>query len=397
MDELLLTGRHSLGVTRELNWFTRIALCLYFAITIFEPFLNGIIGSVTKYYIFVVMLLLLGSKRKLRFTKLQIVYVVWLLFKIFSLLWSKDYSTFHVHIVSQVGNVVFLFILLGVDIDEKTIIGVKWTYWIASAIMGFLSLFFTTAFKMYEANRQTLTILGVTTDPNDLAAFIIVGICISLDNLFFKKELRLLSFGIFLVNIFACFKTGSRAGLVTIIALALFCIVYAQKEAKPITKLRNIAVFIVGIYAVYFIVVNYLPISITQRLFDFQTYAGGSRRDIIWTNAWNLYTEDLLSVFFGIGWGTVSGVHNTFLAMLCNVGLCITFLFLLPIFKRFILTIKRHEFFPALLLIGEFIPSFFIEAINKRFFWNAIIILFLYSINNYSNSMIIDSKVKDCS
>lgn len=395
MDEVIRTDGQNVNASKELNWFTRVALCLYFAITIFEPFLNGIIGSVTKYYIFVVMLLLLGSKRKLRFTQLQMIYVAWLLFKIISLLWSKDFTTFHVHIVSQVGNVVFLFILLGVDIDEKTMISIKWTYWIASAVMGFLSLFFTTAFKIYEANRQTLTILGVTTDPNDLAAFLMVGICISLDNLFFKKELRILSSGILLINIFASFKTGSRAGLVTVIALALFCIIYAQKEARPSAKIRNIVIFIIGIYAVYYIVVNYLPISITQRLFDFQSYAGGSRRDIIWSHAWDLYTRDLLYIFFGIGWGTVSGVHNTFLAMLCNVGLFITLLFLTPIFKRFVSTIKKREFFPALLLVGEFIPSFFIEAINKRFFWNAIIILFLYSVNNYSQGMRIDEERRE--
>lgn len=392
MDSLIRTEEHKLSASKELNLFTRAALCLYFAITIFEPFLNGIIGSVTKYYIFVVMLLLLGSRRKLRFMRLQMVYVIWLLYKVFSLLWSKDYSTFHVHIVSQVGNVIFLFILLGVDIDEKTLISIKWTYWVASAIMGFLSLFFTTAFKIYEENRQTLTILGVTTDPNDLAAFIMIGICISLNNLFFQKELRLLSSVILLVNIFACFKTGSRAGLVTVITLAIFCIVYAQKDAKPSAKLRNIVLFLIAIYAVYYIVVNYLPISITQRLFDFQSYAGGSRRDIIWSNAWNMYTKDLLSVFFGIGWGTVSGVHNTFLAMLCNVGLFFTLLFMLPIFKRLLWAIKRHAFFPALILIGEFVPSFFIEAINKRFFWNAIIILFLYSVNNYAQGMKMDEE-----
>lgn len=390
MFNVIWTSGRDLNAPKELNLLTRGALCFYFAITIFEPFLNGIIGSVTKYYIFVVMLLLLASKPRLRFIQLQMIYVIWLVYKIITLLWSTNYSTFYHHIVSQVGNVVFLFILLGVYIDEKTMVSIKWTYWIASAVMGFLSLFFTTAFKVYETNRQTLTILGVTNDPNDMAAFIMVAICISLDNLFFKKELRLLSAAILLINIFACFKTGSRAGLVTLFVLALVCIIYSQKEAKISTKIRNIFLFILGVVAIYFIVIYFLPISITQRLFNFESYAGGSRRDVIWSDAWRLYTRDLLSVFFGVGWGTVSGVHNTFLAMLCNVGLCITLLFMVPIFRRFIWVIKRGVFFPALLLIGEFIPSFFIEAINKRFFWNAIIILFLYSVNHYSSTMMID-------
>jgi hypothetical protein len=146
--------------------------------------------------------------------------------------------------------------------------------------------------------------------------------------------------------------------------------------------------------ALYYVVINLLPEANFTRLFDFSNYEDGSKRVWLWTTAWLVYSRDLLSILFGAGWGTVlpylhgAAVHNTFLAMLCNVGLIGTLLFTIPIVVATWRILKLKGTMPVLLLIAQFVPAFFIEAINKRFFWNAILVLFMsfYSISEQKSN-----------
>ena len=89
--------------------FSRLVLCLYFALSIFEPYLNGIFGSLTKYYIFfVIIVLVYESRGTIWVRRYSAFYVVWFLYKVFSLLWSRSFATPKLHIISQIGMVLFL-------------------------------------------------------------------------------------------------------------------------------------------------------------------------------------------------------------------------------------------------------------------------------------------------
>ena len=60
--------------------------------------------------------------------------------------------------------------------------------------------------------------------------------------------------------------------------------------------------------------------------------------------------------------------------MLCDVGLVGTSFFLCVLGIIGYKSIKSKNVLAIALLVTGFVPSFFIGAINKRFFWNAIII-----------------------
>ena len=77
----------------------RILIYIFFVISIAEPYLNELIGSLTKYYMFGVMLILLWRDGyKLRLRRVSITYIVWLCLKIMSLLWSEDFAVPKLHV-----------------------------------------------------------------------------------------------------------------------------------------------------------------------------------------------------------------------------------------------------------------------------------------------------------
>lgn len=366
--------------------FSRIVLCLYFILSIFEPYLNGLFGSLTKFYIFFVIGVLIYECRGwlcVRFYSK--IYILWFCYKLMTLLWSQDYVTPRAHIISQVGMVLFLVVLFAQDWDAVTMHWIERVSWLASGALGVLGLFFTQAYHGRVTSRQVIVIAGVEMDPNNQAVLLLVGITISLVYLFYYKRHFLLAVGILAVNTYGCFQSGSRSGVITLIALVVLCILLPEEQQSPVTKLWKILALVGIVLAAVIAARRYLSHEIYERLFDFAGYDDGSGRSQMWSNVWHAYTDNLFSILFGIGWGTSAirtgaqpAVHNTFLTMLCDVGLAGTLLFLYPIWKMMRELIRDREMFPVLLAVAMLVPSFFLDSINKRYFWNAIFLLGMY-------------------
>ena len=87
------------------------------------------------------------------------------------------------------------------------------------------------------------------------------------------------------------------------------------------------------------------------------------------------------SPIFGKGWGgyvlegsNKGGVHNTFLTSLCDGGILGTLLLIIPIVYIIVQAIKRQEILALVILADGVFFALTLDAINKRFFWNAIYI-----------------------
>lgn len=133
-------------------------------------------------------------------------------------------------------------------------------------------------------------------------------------------------------------------------------------------------VVILAIVVVVFVLRRYIPEDIVDRLIGIDSYAGGSERTNIWNNGWRLLSEDL-NLVFGAGWGCYFGyngfnsaMHNTYIAMLCDVGIIGSLIFFIPIVCKLKLMMKGKEYLPVMLVLAGFCPSIFLDAINKRFF-----------------------------
>lgn len=366
--------------------FSRFVLCLYFALSIFEPYLNGIFGSVTKYYIFfVIFVLIYESRGTIWVRRYSAFYVVWFLYKVFTLLWSRSLATPKLHMISQIGMVLFLVVLYSYEHDEKTLRRVEVVYWLSSAAVGLMSIFFSRSYRGVADARQVLVVAGVEIDPNNQAALLLVGIAISLVYLFYYRRFMVPAAAILLVNVYASFLTGSRGSLITLAALIVICILLPERKGSIGGKLWKLLALAVFAVVAVLLAQKYMSHAGYQRLFEFESYEGGSGRVHMWRNVLRSYLQNPFTILFGIGWGSATvltgsnvAMHNTFLTLLCDVGLIGTVVFLWPVASMSLKLIRERNMFPVLLLAAQMIPSFFIDAINKRFFWNAIFLLGMY-------------------
>lgn len=367
----------------RLPYFLRYLLYFYFFISFYEPFLNGVLGSIMKYYIFLVMALFLYYFKYFKVENYHILYIFWLIYKFVSLCWTTDFWMFNATAVSQVGMVAWLICLTGVDIDKETMNGIIDSVALGSFSVGLLSLFFSEAYHDRVDARQVLTLFGIQSEPNNQGAYIAIGFTIFLYRILNYNKYRLLYGIAILVNAYSTLKTGSRTGLTTLAFIAVILFLDSFRK-KKVFALKSIFLGFLTLVALYYIVNTYLPKNTFDRLFEFDTYEGGSNRDILWENGMDLFKKNLNPIF-GAGWGAYFGyngiyksMHNTYLSMLCDVGIVGFTLFFAPIISASWNLWKKRNILPICLFITAAVPAFFIESINKRYFWNAIILFFLY-------------------
>lgn len=371
----------------DIDLFTRWAICILFPLTVFEPYINGFFGSIVKYYIVFLLLLILYKHKwviHLKVNSIVIPLVIWIMYQTISIMWSKNRAAPKLYFLTELTSIILIFLIVEYGLDKKTIDWMTVSYWISSGVLGIFSLLFSYSYHSVVTTRQVLVLFGVENDPNNQAAFLLVGSCISLVFLLYENRNQILSLIILFVNTYACFRTGSRAALIGTGAIVLICF-FTSDRKDAFALIKKLVILFAGFLLMTYLSTRFLSKDSFVRLFSFDTYYGGSGRIMMWNRAWKLFTKDLLSVIFGTGWGTIleysgttGGIHNTFLTMLCDVGIFGFSFFLYPILKASVFLYERKTILPFMLCWVQMIPSFFIDANNKRFFWNSIMIMLIY-------------------
>ncbi len=372
---------------RRKDKITEYMIYLYFALTFFEPYLNGVLGSVTKYYVLLLILIVTyNNELKIRLRPYIVPYVIWLAYLFVSLLWTDRLRIYRLHSFSQIGMIGLLVALTMRSYEKRIIDNIVKVMWTSSFIISLLAMFFGNSYHDAVETRQVLVLFGVEIDPNNQAAFALVGISIALYYLIYEKKYIVISIGTLLVNAVSMFMTGSRGGLVSLVAVALFIFFFDPAGASFSTKIRNLAMLAIGATVLLIALQKYIPEDILDRLTNVDSYESGSERTIVWENGLKLLFTNL-NVIFGAGWGDYYGyngfykaMHNTYLAMLCDVGVLGFSLFFVPVIQKIRYAIRTNSFLPVLLLLAGLCPSFFIDAINKRIFWNPTMFLFIWFI-----------------
>ena len=380
MDQLAGSGEYA-----RTGKFLTSLFCFYIIFCFYEPYTNILVGSVGKILILLVVGFFLFSYKKMKIYWFHLSILLWFLLKIVSIFWASLNFIVRLHLFSQIGMIGLFITMTVVVFDDRFLRSVVVTSLLSSASMGVLSLFFSAPFmnELFSV-RQVLTLFGAQNDPNDQAAFLLVGIAISLylildDNsqsIGWKMGLIL----IMAINIYAILKTGSRAGLLTCSIIAVLGVAMSNRGRGFFSfhKIRNLLVILFAGVGLFFLALRFLPEDTFERIFRFSSYTGGSGRTMLWENALEIF---FANPFFGGGWGSYwgyngvySAVHNTFLSTLADGGLIGFFLLFLPIFYILFKACRRGNLLALLLLLSGIVPSLFLDAINKRFFWNALII-----------------------
>lgn len=358
-------------------------------LSFFETYLSGLLGTFTRYFIFIFLLVAIIVIPKVRIRWYHFAYLFWFLYKIITIFWTPNLFLFRLHIVSHVGMTALLLISTSIPFRKKSIYIFIFMLWLSSFMTGVLFLFFKRPYEGIYISRQVIYLFGREMDPNNLAAFLLIGILISLD-LIFKKKYIVFSVALIILNFYGILLTGSRGAIVALV-ISTIVILFLNRKQKSI-NLHKIIVYLAVASILLVLMKDFVPESIYRRIFDFKSYEDGSGRVEIWTNALSIFKQ--YSILFGAGWGANYGynaleivAHNTFIAMLVDVGLIGFIIFFAPVIYASLVSTRNKNSIPIVLLINSFVLGMFLDTINKRFFWLPIIIVFI----SY-NSIVSDDK-----
>ncbi len=366
--------------------------CFYIFLSFFETYLTPFFGNGTKFYLLMVLALFMYSARfRLKINSFWMFYLAWFFFKFVSIAWSSmSNNDFKTHLLSQIGMVLFVIVMVGGDQSRELIHAILQTNLWISFLFGVLSIFFRGSFISEEfVARQVLTLFGQQNDPNNCAAFLLVGITLGLYSATIERKKLMVNGLIVAINIYALLLTSSRAGFLTLGAI-IVCIVFLpqpNQELELKKAIQKILLIVLIIVIAVALVQHFLPQTNIDRLLNWNEYESGSGRDIRWERAIQLFMQRPL---FGWGWGGyntgVGAIHNTFLTSLCDIGVIGTLLFVIPIFMVAIEALRQRNVLSFLILVTGVLPAFVLDAINKRFFWNAIVFSIMIILYNRDNS-----------
>ena len=366
--------------------------CFYIFLSFFETYLTPFFGNGTKFYLLMVLALFMYSARfRLKINSFWMFYLAWFIFKFVSIAWSSmSNNDFKTHLLSQIGMVLFVIVMVGGDQSRELIHAILQTNLWISFLFGVLSIFFRGSFISEEfVARQVLTLFGQQNDPNNCAAFLLVGITLGLYSATIERKKLMVNGLIVAINIYALLLTSSRAGFLTLGAI-IVCIVFLpqpNQELELKKAIQKILLIVLIIVIAVALVQRFLPQTNIDRLLNWNEYESGSGRDIRWERAIQLFMQRPL---FGWGWGGyntgVGAIHNTFLTSLCDIGVIGTLIFVIPIFMVAIEALRQRNVLSFLILVAGVLPAFVLDAINKRFFWTAIVFSIMIILYNRKNS-----------
>lgn len=375
---------------------------LYFFICPLEFILNRWFGSSVKYVAlvaaaFILMFFIGTPKQHIKIGSMQICIILWAVFEAASFLWTIQSSRTLDILVTYLMMAVLVFALSIFPFEEKELDGIFVAYTLGALVVS-VSLFIFG--KMDEGSiysgRLTLQVLGAYQDPNDLAASLLAPAFYSLYRAF-KKGPRTIIPNIIFAAAFAALSiavlaTGSRGGLVAYaLALLVFLFINSSKTSRIIIVIA--IPFILSIS--YLVLRSLLDYYTFIRLFNFNDYVGGNGRIALWLSA---LSQIIYHPFLGQGVsshvgffveerGTALAMHNSFLAILFEVGIVGLLLFLWPSVKSFCYAAKMKNGMICAVIASCMLAAFFLDALLVRYLWNAIIIgIVYYNINHAQKS-----------
>ncbi len=217
---------------------------------------------------------------------------------------------------------------------------------VLSCVLGFTST------TIIEESRITLSILGGEEDPNQFCGYFIIPMMFGLERLVKKDKFWYLYLVYLIAIVMVVFKTGSRGGLVAVLAPVA---VYAFVAARGLKN--RLKVILIGTLAVVLFVSVIFPSlpETTQERFSVERVAedrGSGRFDV-----WQLLVTEVLSdwkaTLTGYGIGSTIDIlgrahspadyaHNHWIQMWCDEGLIGVLLYGFVILAAVIRNWKRN-------------------------------------------------------
>ncbi len=232
-----------------------------------------------------------------------------------------------------------------------------------------------------STRRETLTILGQASDPNYFVGYFVLPLSVTLKRIA-ESKWRILYVVLAIMSLYAILLSGSRGGLLAIIATGLaFAVIYPKGIAKKITV---VAAVIISAVVLWIFLSPLLPEHIIERMsVQAVIETRGTYRGDIWKSMLDTIKNSGWEVILGRGINAkhtmiIAGklhsevAHNHYIQLIYNQGVIgfITFMLLIGIcIGR---CIKKRKYV-AVALVGMmvFIMSLSVNPSMKTL-WNII-------------------------
>lgn len=385
-DKLLNNNKHPLYV---------YLIALYFLITPIEFALNSLTGGSSIKYLGAIIIVVIivhsfAYRKKLIIREYHFFLLIWLLFILASVLWTVSVSVAQAYLTNYINIVIFFTILTIIRYSRVQIELFLKSIYFGSLLVVFITIFFAVPYE--NSARYVISFFGASHEPNNLAAFIVFSATLSFwymfKNDFILKKLFYLI--MLFVSIIAVFYTGSRGGFVTIV-FSLFFVYLGSNVIERNVNIKSkicVSIFLLVIILLSpYILYEFVDSFLIERIFNFSEYEGGSERLILWSYGFDLFLDNPI---LGYGLGsylamTSRVLHNTYFTVIFESGILGSFFFFSFIVSLILRIFKKRRLIVFAILLSGLIPAFFVDAMIKRFFWNAIIIAAIM-INYYSDN-----------
>ena len=364
----------------------RYMTALYFLICPLELVFNIVFTSSTKYIGIVLLatwscsIIANYDNATTELTKYLVSLFVWIMYATLATLTFGIHSSRSVdYLVTYISMGLLVFACTQVDWKPKDVDFFIFAYYVGSVIMAVLVILWG---ETQYVGRTSVMIFGRFSDPNQIAASIVPGAFIGLHYGIQKTGIhnKFFFYSGMLAVAYAVLETGSRGGLLSlIIGMLIFLIVNARKGRFSIVYVLLFLVF--GVVALHF-----LPEDTISRLLNIgsytDSYANGDSRIDTWIKILSTFDAKWLTGH-GVGssisfyldlTGKASGIHNTFIWVLYEVGIFGFSFFIYPFVGLLIENIRKENAIYVAILSGALVSSFFLDSLNLRYLWNGLIL-----------------------
>lgn len=238
----------------------------------------------------------------------------------------------------------------------------------------------------WVTGRIVANIGGSQQDPNEFCGYFLLPV--SVFSLSFIRNRNLLSLMLLAFMLYTVLMTGSRGGLLAVVAALFVAVILAAKDQKNSIIIAVFALLIFLLLLVSFdAVLDMLPKAIARR-FDLSDASMGTASARV--NGWNDILESFLnsSVFeqiLGHGYGTTTFAssihlvaHNVYIELLYDVGLIGLISFLFVYFYSCFQAFKTNHYALFAAMIGESVLMFSLSSFWSKTLWGLLALGLVY-------------------
>ncbi len=149
-------------------------------------------------------------------------------------------------------------------------------------------------------DRTTIIVMGSEEDPNFFCIYFIFPVLFAMEQLVQKTKLRYLALPYLALIFYAILRTGSRGGLIAVLAGVFAYVMLVVRNPK--TKLKILVAILIVAVLVVFVVLPLLPEALKERYSLEQIQQDkGSGRFTIWSYLLNEVFSDASALVHGFG------------------------------------------------------------------------------------------------